>query len=107
MNSMFTKYLKKYFGLPKNTVNSTIHFLLDTRPLNITLKPKGSTARTKIDYMLRATMSTCDQDIVSDTKKIAILNSKKQTTSILTEDIIGQEISFWFLEIISKIPSYF
>ena len=83
MNSIFTKYLKKYFGLPENTVCSIIYFLSDTRPLNMTLKPKASTAKTEIDKMLRVTMTTCNQDIVSNTGSIAILNSKKQTTSRL------------------------
>ena len=107
MSSIFTKYLKKYVALPKNTVNSIIYFFSDSRLLNMTLKSKASTARTKIDYMLRATMYTCDQDIVSDNGKIDILNSKKQTTSILTEDIIGQEMSNWLLENKSIISSYF
>ena len=107
MNSIFTKYLKKYFGLPANTVCSIIYFLSDTKPLNMTLKPKASTAKTKIDNMLRVTMSTCDQDIVSNTGSIAILNSMKQPTSRLTKDVNGQEISNWLLEKISKIPCYF
>ena len=49
-NSLFTKFLKRYLGLPYSANNAITHFLTGTIPLSDTLKSKALKAALRISY---------------------------------------------------------
>ena len=50
LNSMFSKYLKRYLGLPYTANNAIVHFLTGTEPLCTSLNNKALKAAFKINY---------------------------------------------------------
>ena len=52
LNSTFTKYLKRYLGLPYNTLNSLVYHVTETHPLNITLHQKFHQSKQQIETQI-------------------------------------------------------
>jgi hypothetical protein len=50
LNSVFTKFLKRYLGVPYATHNALVHFVSATEPLCSTLEPKVTKVFYKIAY---------------------------------------------------------
>ena len=50
MNASFTKFLKRYLGVPYRTHNSIVHFITNTIPLNKTLKEKAQNLFLKVQF---------------------------------------------------------
>ena len=50
IDAVFTKFLKRYLGLPYLTNNATVHFLTNTMPLHRTLSTAAETTFYKISF---------------------------------------------------------